>query len=143
MTIETIDGKSVTRMPCCGVAAVAHVAGLSIADTFEIFKTKLKKKSNWKGRTYDCERVVIMNALKVQHREYKGAGHRVTLAKFIDQHTKPDTTYMIRTTSHVQVVRNGVITDQRGNSSVSDYWGSRKIVKSVLIIKNPKSEDVL
>lgn len=52
----------------------------------------------------------------------------MTLRAFAMYHAKPGVAYLVRTTGHVQVVKDGWIIDQLGPKPASAHWGARKFV---------------
>jgi len=131
--MEMINGTTIDKLPLCGVMAVANCAGVAIQDAFETFKAKCKKSSSWKGATRSSERNKMLKYYKVKFTEAKVG--KCSLAKFIDWNTAKNKKYIVRTGGHVQVVENGLVTDQRGTFPIDEFWGKRKIVTHVLVIK--------
>ena len=54
-------------------------------------------------------------------------------------------TYIISTTRHTQVIKNGWAIDQAGAKLICDFWGKNKKVKSVIKIlsKNSKNQGTI
>ena len=68
---------------------------------------------------------------------------RMTLDKFCNWYAEDDTTYMVTTTGHVQLVRiinsEPFVLDQTGCKPLSEYWGRRKYInRDVLKMGEPK-----
>ena len=61
----------------------------------------------------------------------------MNLKNFVETYAAPNTVYMVTTTTHVQTVLNGEVIDQRGKKQINEYWGRKKFVKKVRIIKEP------
>ncbi len=128
--LYTGTGKSYTGY--CGVLAVANVANVELATAANVFIKLCKRSPNkWKGGTRHQDRVKVLNHYKVKWEEFKTVP--MTLSHFVDQHTVKGKTYIITTTSHVQLVKDGIVTDQRGSFPVSDYWGKKKRLKKFQI----------
>ena len=72
-----------------------------------------------------------MNIYEVKFAEFKLLG--MTLKTFVDQHTIKGKTYIVTTSSHVQVVKDGIVIDQRGSFPISKYWGKNKKLKKTQI----------
>ena len=132
------------RGPNCGVTALAVAAGVSFARAWNIFATVGKYGKRWKGATYTSHQGPALDKLGIKWRDTVPAGggsyfagkHR-TIKYFTENHTKPDTLYMITTGSHVQCVMNGMVIDQCGLKPVDEYRGKRKRVQHVKVIETP------
>ena len=129
--MEIFQDTPINELPICGVLSVSKVSNKSLEDTFNTFKKLNKKANNWKGRTLHSERVKVLKYFKVKFQEFKLFG--MTLKTFTDLHTVKDVTYIINTTSHIQVIKNGTVTDQRGTFPISKYWGRNKNLKNTQI----------
>ena len=144
-------------MGCCGVFAVAYVAGKPIDEVFELFKKRYRKTSRWQGRTTSVIRHEMLNHLGVRCKSmepgmvktikipypdgikeaYAGTSS-MTLAKWVDLNTAKGKTYIVDTTGHVQVVHDGIVHDQHGSKPVDVFWGRRKRVREATqIIHTP------
>lgn len=123
--------------PNCGVTAVAIAAGVSMSKAWNTFTANYTMSSNWRGGTRHVERLKVLDQLDVTYREFKPK--RMTLTAFAAKTKGDDRTYMVTTTGHVQMVRNGQVLDQRGVVPVGKHWGRRKFInKPVLEIITPK-----
>lgn len=118
--------------PNCGVTAVAIVTGLPFNNIWNRIKSKYK--GNWKGRTKPMDWFQVL--------EEQGINHEVSVVPSTPQllfwaraYAKKDTAYMVMTTGHVQVVKNGWVIDQGGPKPVRDHWGRRKKVKLIVELK--------
>ena len=118
------------NMPCCGVFAVATVTGLDFEEVFEDFRVTFGKQKNWRGRTNRTQYVKMLRKYgsKVTQVETK----KMNLRRWVAVHTKKDVTYVVTTTGHVQVVRNGIVTDQHGVHPIGECRGAGKMVNNVL-----------
>ena len=130
--------------PNCGVTALAVAAGVSFTRAWNIFATVGKYGKRWKGATYTIHQGPALDKLGIKWRDTVPAGggsnfagkHR-TIKYFTENHTKPNTLYMITTGSHVQCVMNGMVIDQCGLKPVDEYRGKRKRVRHVKVIETP------
>jgi hypothetical protein len=123
--------------PNCGVTAVAIAAGVSMSKAWNLFTANYTMSSNWRGGTRHNERLTVLDQLNVTYREFKS--ERMTLTAFAANTKGDDKTYMVTTTGHVQMLRNGQVLDQRGVVPVGKHWGRRKFInKPVLEIITPK-----
>ncbi len=130
------DAASALRAygPNCGVIAVAVAAGVSFQKSWDTFKTINGRSDRWRGVTYAHEHLAALRRLSVKYvRQRDGIGR--TLAAFVRDHTNQTGTYFISTGRHVQIVRGGVVIDQRGPAPIAEYWGRNKRVKRALKIK--------
>jgi len=130
------------RGPNCGVTALAVSTGISFNKAWQTFKAVNPRKygKRWKGGTYTADQLKALDRLEVSYKTVKTGkvlGPKLTLAKFVREHTKRDTLYMVTTTGHVQTVLNGEVIDQAGKKPIGNFWGSRKIVNCAHLIKEP------
>lgn len=125
------------RGPNCGVTALAVTTGVSFNKAWQTFKAVNPRKYNarWKGGTYSSDQQKALEKLGVDFDTLELP--KMTLANFVREHTKRDTLYMVTTTGHVQTVLNGEVIDQCGKKPIGNFWGSRKLVKRVNLIKEP------
>jgi hypothetical protein len=128
--------------PNCGVTALAVTTGVSFNKAWQTFKAVNPGKygKRWKGGTYTGDQIKALDRLKVSYETVNTGGlldPKITLAKFVREHTKRDCVYMVTTTTHVQAVLNGEVIDQAGKKPIGNFWGSRKIVKRAHLIKEP------
>ena len=142
--------KDLSKEPMCGVVAVAHVAGVPAAAAFAAFKEALSKTGGWRGRTTDAERRAMLARLQVEFasldpprhpragrrgRPKKRAPRYMQLLEWTESHAEQGVTYIVATSRHCQVVRDGNVTDQRGTRAVQDFWGRRKHIQTILKIE--------
>ena len=133
--MEMINGTTIDKLPLCGVMAVANCAGIAIQDAFEAFKAKFKLGGSWKGRTNCNQLSAMLKHYNVKFQWQKNVGGKISLARFIDWHTAKGKRYMVRTGNHFQYIENGIVTDQRGSFPIDEFWGKRKMVTHVWVIK--------
>jgi hypothetical protein len=122
--MEKLQGQNIDRLPLCGVLSVSIASKNSLSETFDTFKKLNKKANNWKGRTNHKERLKVLKHYKVKCKDFRLG--KITLKNFTDQHTVKGKMYMITTTEYIQIVQDGMITDQRGTKPISEYWGKDK-----------------
>lgn len=115
------------RVGCCGVISVALFTGASFNDVWTTIQRVHRKPGNWKGSTRHNERMSAARKLN-KGRSAAFKTQRMTLRRWINLHAVDDTTYMVKTTGHIQVVRNGFVYDQSGCWSILDYPGNHKII---------------
>jgi hypothetical protein len=130
--------------PNCGVTALAVAAGVSFARAWNTFATVGNYGRRWKGATFTHHQGPALDKLGIKwHSTVPAgggnwfAGKGKTVKYFVENHTRPDTLYMITTGSHVQLALNGMMLDQCGPKPVDEYRFERCIVKRVLVIETP------
>ena len=147
MTDLRLPPDAIGGRPNCGLVAMAVVANVSLSDATEAYQKACKEitgrrmQGNWRGRTYD----------NIRNRAFKHLGvslhrfpiHGMTLKKLIHciNIAPNDTTYLITTTQHIQVVRGYTVIDQGGPCHIDQYWGRRKRVRDVLIADTGDSNE--
>lgn len=126
--------------PNCGVTAVAVVASVPFTTAKQAFqqaRLMLRGKPyrrSWKGSTQCHERKKALQLLGVKFKGY--VPPRMTLEHWVDQHTCRDVSYLVTTTGHCQVVRNGHVSDQIQEAvKIEHYRWKRKHVQHVFEIK--------
>ena len=140
MAIELANPSDQRRGPNCGVTACAVVSGASFTLTWNLFKVVAPQRygKRWKGGTFEGDYKRVLAQLNIGSAEYMPKGSRgLTLQRWMDQHTQPDTVYIVVTTGHAQAVCNGTVIDQSGPKPVAEHWGRRKKVRFALHIYNP------
>jgi len=125
------------RGPNCGVTALAVSAGVSFQKAWQTFQAVNPRTygSRWKGGTYTRDQARALERLKVAYDNMQLP--RMNLKNFVDTYAAPDTVYMVTTTTHVQTVLNGQVIDQSGKKPIDEFWGRKKFVRKVRIIKEP------
>lgn len=116
--------------PNCGVTAVAIVCGLTFDEAWN--KLRGNRNANWKGRTYveDLLKALYDHGIKYECRREFG----YTLHTFVKCFARPGVRYIVRTSGHVQVVKDGWAVDQLGSKPIASFWGRRKRVSHVIEI---------
>lgn len=126
----------------CGLVALAVASKKTLKEATAAYSKY--RKVNRTGGTYDEPRKKALADLGVNYTElgteypygydYKNTKgwKKRTLRKFIEDHTKKDTTYVITTGSHVQTIRNGWVIDQGDLKKIENYRGKNNKVREVL-----------
>ena len=130
----------------CGVTAVAIAANVSFDQAWDLFKQhcpRIKDNKRWTGGTYDRERNTVMKKLGIKYanvpsKTFLNSNRLPTLKRFVEWNTKKGALYIVTTTHHVQVVKDGWVIDQSGAREIENYWGRNKIVDRVEIITPKK-----
>jgi len=134
--------------PHCGVLSVAICADIPFEEAFAMIKARAGYNGNWRGRTYNGDRIGALRALGVPHKEThfapahalarrgwpEGWSRRCTLATFAKRFAKPGVTYMTSVRGHTFVLRNGLIADQAGVRPVTGSKLARCAVKHTVEI---------
>ena len=97
----------VTGLPNCGVVAVASALDLPYNVVLDYFQKSRTKR--WKGRLRWNELKKAVQHFKADFEDVQANG---TLAKWVDQQTAKDVTYIVRTGGHFLAVRNNIVVDQ-------------------------------
>lgn len=116
--------------PNCGVTAIAAGTGQSFERVWNLCAKHLTHRKRFKGGTIHAQRLKVLEELGA---DYEVVEHeRMTLVAFCQRVARPRTTYMVTTTSHVQLVRiiegQAYVLDQRGCKPINEYWGRRKFI---------------
>ena len=138
---ELINGKEASRMPCCGIYALAELSGRSLQFVFNWYKERYNRPDNWQGRTYEphifgeaLKRFGLKKKRTLCHRLSK----KITVRKFVDEHTAKGKTYLLMTGGHFLVIKGGrdeaICIDQGARCSVEDYYGKNKKVRRAVQI---------
>ena len=135
---ELINGKAASRMPCCGIYALAELSGRSLQFVFNWYKERYDRPDNWQGSTYEPH--IFGAALKHFGLKKKKINYdrRMTVRKFVEECTVRGRTYLLMTGSHFLVVKGGreeaICIDQGARCSVDDYYGKNKKVRRAVQI---------
>tara|TARA_R100001129_G_C5278361_1_gene236146 strand:- start:15 stop:440 length:426 start_codon:yes stop_codon:yes gene_type:complete len=135
---EFINGKEASRMPCCGIYALAELSGRSLQFVFNWYKEKYDRPDNWQGSTYEPH--IFGAALKRFGLKKNSINYnkRMTVRKFVEECTVKGRTYLLMTGSHFLVVKGGreeaICIDQGARCSVDDYYGKNKKVRRAVQI---------
>ena len=135
---ELINGKAASRMPCCGIYALAELSGRSLQFVFTWYKERYDRPDNWQGSTYEPH--IFGAALKHFGLKKKKINYdrRMTGRKFVEECTVRGRTYLLMTGSHFLVVKGGreeaICIDQGARCSVEDYYGKNKKVRRAVQI---------
>jgi hypothetical protein len=123
--------------PNCGVTALAVSAGISFEKAWQTFRAVNPRVYNkrWKGGTYTSDQTKALERLQIAF--YNLPVEKTNLKNFVRDYTQRDTVYMVTTGRHVQTVLNGHVIDQQGKKHIAEYWGRKKFVQNVRVIKEP------
>jgi hypothetical protein len=134
MNIPTPDKlfvrNDLRRGPNCGVTAVAVVAGITFNEAFYLLRKIGGRTRRWKGSTTVDQRAVALEQLGVQTKAWR-LRDKMRLETWIRVRAEPGKTYMVRTTGHVQVVRDGWVMDQSGLWRYGAFGLRKKLVSHV------------
>ena len=118
----------------CGVLAIAVVTGKTLGEVFSFMARK--HKGNWKGSTTHQERILTMKTFGVKFIDLGVPNFLINLERWTKRYALPNKTYMVQTTGHVQVIRNGHIMDQGGCRLVGlSRLKGKKVVNVLEIIE--------
>ena len=123
----------------CGVTALAVSAGCSFQkawDTFRAVNPRAYGHKRWKGGTYTRDQAKALERLQIAFDDMM-LTERMNIARFVRDYTQRDIVYMVTTATHVQTVLNGHVIDQQGKKHIAEYWGRKKFVQNVRVIKEP------
>jgi hypothetical protein len=87
-----------------------------------------RKRGNWKGRTYHHDQRDALKQFNKGRTVSVKVTNRKSLSRFAREDARPGVVYMIRTTGHQQVLKDGIVVDQGGSVPIEKYWGRRKRV---------------
>ena len=134
--------------PNCGVTAMAIAANISFDAAWDLLerlhkgKRKYSRKTKFTGATYDDVREIAykkigLKTTKINWKDIfsiakKSGGHTVlTLKNFVEWGTVKGKAYIVTTTGHCQVVRDGWVIDQAGAKHVDEFHGKNKHINSI------------
>jgi len=135
--------KPSSTLPVCGVTAVAVVAGLDFLKVYDAMKKREGKRGNWKGRTRpeEIDRAlkahgVVATRMEMDNRRKAKRQTLKTFARGVD-HSLP---MILRTTGHIQVLKDGYVIDQTLSKPVpvSQYNGRNKYVRGIWMVWKPQ-----
>lgn len=128
--------------PNCGVTAVAAAAGITFDEAWCLLAAeqppRRPRERAWKGGTTVPQRLAVLSRLGVPYRvvfDVTGGGRRCTVATFA-RFAKPGKRYMVRSTRHVQLIRDGVAMDQGGPVPIEAYRCRRDYVTHAIELED-------
>jgi hypothetical protein len=116
----------------CGVVALAVATGLPYQEVHSWFAAR--KRGNWKGSTRAKDRARFLEEKRI---EFEAIGdepeHQGTLQSFAAwaRYHAPGRTFIVTTTGHVQVVRDGQVLDQNYVGPAPGYPLRRKRIRNL------------
>lgn len=136
MAYEIEDGISSAPalsgdVPCCGVLAVAMLAGVTFEAAWDAIKPHVRRRGSWQGSTYDWQRRKALEALGVKFVEERFYDKPMTVKTFVEWLAKPNTHYNVHVRGHVVHVFNGVVTDQAESLPAREHRSGRRKVTQV------------
>ena len=135
MNYPTDWKEELRKKPICGVLSVAIIANVTFEQATQAIKNNLMPhQKRHGGRTYHPQRRDALRELGVSFIEHYFS--KMTLQRWVADHARPDTTYMVQTSSHVVTVRNGLVADQVEIKNISEHNSRRCFVRTVLQIRN-------
>ena len=145
MTKQRIDfalPRDAFMGPHCGVQAVAIVAGKSLNEMLTYFKQTrpIARGNRWSGGTRHHDRVAVLDDIGAAYdvmtrNDMPGYERRkINLAQFVARFAKPGKVYMVTTTGHVQLVKDGVVLDQGGPKPIAEFRGRRKYLSADVLV---------
>ena len=135
---EFINGKDASRMPCCGIYALAELSGRSLQSVFDWYKKTYNRPANWQGSAYESH--IFGSCLKRFGLKKKKINYdrRMTVRRFVDEYTAKGKTYLLMTGSHFLVIKGGrdeaICIDQVERCAVDDYYGKNKKIRRAVQI---------
>ena len=115
----------------CGITAVAILAKVPFDTVWYYLKVG---KRRWVGGTTNTEQQKALTHFGVKFEELPNLRGQPMLKDWIRYNSKPGITYLVTTKRHVQVVKDGMVIDQKGLNPIHEYWGRSKHVTRVLKI---------
>lgn len=136
---DIVHDPKIRKRPVCGVMATAIAAGITFTEAFNYYKNLYSKKNRrFKGPLYDYEYITAMKHFGVRveelNEEIKNLFIDYPISKFIAHIglLDPDNVYLVITKNHVQLVYNGLVTDQGGTTPTKLYCHRLRKVKRIL-----------
>lgn len=127
--------------PCCGVVAVAVVAGISQSKAEQLLRAEVPashatgRRRRFTGGTNKDQRSRVLTKLGIKHHGFypfvKLGMKTVNLTTYVTKWCAPGRTYMIITNRHVVTVRDGAVCDQSGVAPVWKHWTRKQHVRHV------------
>ena len=131
-----MPGDTPGGMGNCGVVAIATFTGKPYQMVESWIRHHCRKPGNWKGSTRYSDQKAALRVFNRKRSAAFNVKRRMTLKTWVSREMQPGVTYMIWTTAHLQVVRDGFVTDQSGTWPISQYWGKGKAVRGGIARKS-------
>ncbi len=120
-------------LPNCGPTAIAYAVNVSVDEVMDLFRTSFKLSARWKGGS--TLRQVTKVCRMYKRRPKLKAVKRRTVASWVEWETKSGVSYIVRTSGHLQHVKDGIVSDQHMSVPVADYHWKTSIVTHVIELK--------
>jgi len=127
--------------PNCGVTAMAIAAGISFDSAWDLLERVDRRSKKFTGATFDADRERAYKKLglkttKINWKDRydiakKKGNLNLTLRNFVEWGTAKGKTYIVTTTGHVQVVKDGWVIDQGGAKPIEEFHGKAKHIDSI------------
>ena len=128
---EMANGRPISEQGLCGIFAMSLAVNKSVQTVFNKYKKVYNKSKSWYGST--CTRhyrhilekhynrkckTIIATGILDSHYSYDKTDKKMSLKKFIDEHTARDKSYIISYRGHTMFIHNRKCYDQSG---IADY----------------------
>ena len=131
--------------PNCGVTAIAAATGQPFNRVWSLCAAgamTFTRRKRFRGGTVHPQRVQVLEKLGADFDEMQFP--KMNLQKFGDYFADEGVTYMVTTTSHVQLLHRRDeqiwILDQQGIKPIDEYWGRKKFISKPVIRINAKPQ---
>jgi hypothetical protein len=131
--------------PNCGVTAIAAATGQPFNRVWSLCAAgamTFTRRKRFRGGTVHMQRVQVLEELGADFDQLQFP--KMNLQKFGDYFADEGVTYMVTTTSHVQLLHRRDdqiwILDQQGIKPISEYWGRKKFISKPVIRINAKPQ---
>lgn len=103
----------VFHLPNCGLVALSIVTATPLLEVTEWYRTTFKMRANWRGRTHhkDYAQWFQRKGIWTNHVTYPKDRVR-TIGDFAEWNTKPGKFYMVLSSGHIMVAKDGWVADQ-------------------------------
>jgi hypothetical protein len=118
---EEANGRPISEQGLCGIFAMSLAVNKPVQTVFNAYRKYFRMSKEWRGRTRtENYATFLTNKYKRKVRyiinEYEGS--KMSLKKFIDEHTARDKSYIISYRGHAMFIHNKTCYDQ---SSIVEY----------------------
>lgn len=123
--------------PNCGVVAIA--AALRLPYTRVWNRMRKTRHRNWRGGLYNSDVVHELRAISRRASLRWRTTPRMSLRRWVDEHTARDHLYIVNVTSHYVVVMNGVVMDQGGPHPYATHSSGGRRTRSFIDMGKQRS----